>query len=199
MKPNRRPYDVAMDDSFRFLTHKRRENPDGVERQVTRARRSGVTINKYPWDEMLLGDYFYVHLGNNRREAFDVRIRQVALRRNWEITTKAWEMADGSPGVRVALTCLDVDKLKMKAKVHHGKEIKVTDGKWSETRKARYRAKRALPTPRPGKLIKKPAAPQETALPVDVAIATAPPDPTGLPGYDRAAVMRERLAKLADA
>lgn len=202
-----RVYDVAMAPALLAAVRARRDTPDGQERRVTWARRGGKQVASYPWAEMRLGDFFFVPLLGRIKSSLDVRLRQAAVRRDWELTIVDWEIGeDKTPGIRVTLSCTGVKALKKKAQHHHGvKGIRYSDGKWSATRAARFQkrkddegrlvpAVRLEPAPSPPGFD---AQDEGAPLPVDAAIASAvETDVSAQPGYDRAAILRERLARL---
>lgn len=135
-----RPYDDAMSTDLLEQVRERRQNPDGVERRVKMIRTNQGTSYQYPWDELLLGDYFVVPLGHNHVSGMRTRFKQVALRRDFEITVTQWDIVkrgQRTPALRVALTYNgSVKALKEKA------GVPVTDGRWTETRRERRKGKR---------------------------------------------------------
>ena len=195
MSVNDRPYDVAMSDELRAAVRERRKHPDGLMHPVKVEMRGNTEIQAYPWDKMKLGDFFIVPLRGQKPGPLSVRFRQAAARRDWEITIV--QVVYGTePSLRVCLTLLDVSELKKKAQQHHGaRGIRYSDGRWTETRKARYRRTKGQPK------LKVIAAPV-VEEPVVVPIVTEPEelpveqDATLSPDYDRAQVLRERLAAL---
>jgi hypothetical protein len=130
-----RPYDRAFSPELLDQVKRRRLNPDGVERHVKRVRGRDGYVNRYPWDEMLLGDYFYADLDGNHFSGMRTRFKQVALRRDFEVTCARWDLgshANPRPAIRVCLSYTgSVRALKEKA------GIRVTDGRWTKTRRDR--------------------------------------------------------------
>jgi hypothetical protein len=157
--------------------------------------RGNTEVLSYPWAELSLGDFFFVPLRGQKPGPMSVRLRQVAARRDWELTIVQWK--EGTEhGLRVCLTLFDVSEVKAKAQHHHGaRNIRYCDGKWSGTRKARYRRTKGQPK------LRVVAAPVE-AEPASEPVITEPErqpveiDATLSPEYDRGAVIRERLAAL---
>lgn len=191
-----RPYDVAMSPELRVAVRERRINPDGQLRPTKIEMRGDTEILTYPWDQMKLGDFFYVPLRGRKAEPLSVRLRQAAARRDWELTIVQWKNGT-EPVLRVCLTLLDVSAIKRKAQAHHdARGIRFGDGKWSATRKARYR--RAKGTPELRVVSSTVVEKVEEAAPV-----VSEPEQLDLgedlslsPTYDRDAVVRQRLQSL---
>lgn len=196
-----RLYDAAMDKRLLAATRARRECPDGRELRVETAVRGKTRVSLYPWDKMQLGDFFIVPTMGRPRTHFDVRFRQAANRRDWELTITPWGIGSNkTPGLRVALTCIGITELKRKAQHHHGiKGIRYSDGRWPAARAARFQRQQRLRDNPPPKLPDRVVLKDDPPLAVDAAIAVAETDPTADPGYNRAAILRERLAKLQGA
>lgn len=206
-----RPYDVALPAELRQIVRSRRQYPDGQRLEPTITFRGKTEIYAYPWARMGLGDWFFVPLRGTRKENLAVRFRQVAARKDWELTIVSCREGT-EDGLRVSLTLHDVSLVKKKAQVHHGVDrITYSDGKWTGTRKARYK-----PNPKKSKpaVVNLPfLVADQTPIAAKVNIRRTPrtptlhivPEPEQLPvetdvslspGYDRDKVIRERLAKL---
>lgn len=196
VKQSERLYDIALSDELRIAVRERRKNPDGQQLYPKITMRGNTEVLSYPWAEMSLGDFFFVPLRGQKPGPMSVRLRQVAARKDWELTIVQWK--DGTETVlRVCLTLFDVSEVKAKAQAHHGaRGIRYSDGKWGATRKARYR--RAKGTPKlcvvssPVSRVEREAPPivtepEQQAVGVDASLS---------PEYDREKVVRERLAAL---
>lgn len=186
-----RPYDIAMSNTLRDAVTQRRLHPDGELLRVGAIQRGSTRCYSYPWDWMKLGDFFFVPLRGQKYSAFNVRFRQVAARRDWELTVIQVER-DGEIQVRVCLTYIGVRALKEKAQHHHGVDgIRYGDGQWLATRRRRRESpsrptRAARPTKTPPRLVE---APRDTSPGRDVGL-------TLLPDYDRDAIMAARIKAL---
>jgi len=195
-----RPYDLAMAPGFLEQVRQRRLNPTG---ELLDVRHTGPTGQRllYPWDQMKLGDFFFVPILGRRVAALQVRFRQVAARRDWELTVIRVNR-NGQPHLRVCLTCVEVGALKKKAKHYHGVTgLPVSDGRWAAARALRWRRVVASSQPRLVPATPLPAPPpaaHDDPSPAhdDVIRDGVIRDATLSPDYDRAAVMRERLRAL---
>jgi hypothetical protein len=192
VKQNIRPYDIAMSDELRAAVMERRRNPDGRLLPTRVERRGNTEIMAYPWADMKLGDFFFVPLRGQKPGPLSVRLRQAAARRDWELTII--QRNNGTePSLRVCLTLLDVSDIKGKAQQYHdAKRITYSDGKWSGTRKARYRRSQGTPKLKVITMVEEPVITQPQQVepePVEV-------DATLSSDYDRGRVIRERLAAL---
>lgn len=201
MKANERPYDIAMSDEARVAVRARRAFPSGRCLFPRVTMRGDTEVLHYPWDEMALGDFFFVPLRGQKPGAMSIRLRQAAARRDWELTIVQWK--EGSEhGLRVSLTLFDVSEYKAKAQHHHGaKNIRYSDGKWSETRKARYRRHKGSPKLRVVKAPREKPHQERDSGPTHQIVTGPEQKPVEIdaslsPNYDRAAVIKERLAAL---
>lgn len=192
-----RLYDVALDDDLREKVRSRRAAPDGRQLETSAAIQGGRRVTVYPWAAMRLGDFFFVPLLDRKPGHLGVRLRQAAARRDWELTITPWDLPNGEKGIRVALTLTGVNAVKKRAITDYGvKGLSFCDGRWSETRKRRYHAAkgRTRPVRSPDRRM---LVDEDRPLAVDAAIRQSQQvDATAQPGYDRAAILRERLSQL---
>jgi hypothetical protein len=90
---------------LRAAVRERRKNPDGRQLHPTVTMRGNTEVLSYPWAELKLGDFFFVPLRGQKPGPMSVRLRQVAARRDWELTIVQWK--EGTEhGLRVCLTLL---------------------------------------------------------------------------------------------
>lgn len=179
-----RPYDDQMPEIVRNAAVARRKLPDGVchpVRLTTRGLKQEEHY-EYPWDRMKLGDYFLVPLRGRKTEALAVRFRQMAARKDWELSIVRVEHL-GEPHLRVCLTVLDVSQ-------YRGQK---SDGRWLDQRKQRYQQNKNKPKC-PPKLTIVPKHPLEEIRPEKVEAVAM--DATLSSEYDREKIVRERLAAL---
>lgn len=148
MDAKSRPYDDFIPLPLLRDIQKRRQSPDGVLHQLKTTKRAGRVVYAYPWSKMELGDFFIVPIGNRSKKAVRIAFYQAAARHDLEISVKEWTMPDGSPGYRVGVTIIGVNKYRLKA-VSKGIDIKVSDGRWRERKKRWEQNQRGQPKQKP--------------------------------------------------
>lgn len=196
-----RSYDIAMSDILRMAVVARRLNPDGELLEVGVKQVGTKRMHSYPWERMKLGDFFFVPLNGNKYGALQVRFRQAAARRDWELAIVTVPH-NGADHLRVCLTLTGVRALKEKAQQYHGIPMSSSDGQWSKARKCRHQAGkvarrgRSKSTGARGGARPTEAPPGPPDTPGDAPPVHGEVDATLSPTYDREAVMRERLKQL---
>lgn len=132
-----REYDVAFTPLELKRLHKIRADPDGEYHKVTRHSKTGQLI--YPWKKMKEGDYFLIPVTEDNIRAKRVQMTQMARRLDIEIAmTKT--TYQGELMLQVTFTYFGLKKIRMMAKIYHGKSGAISDGKWQK-RRQRYRNK----------------------------------------------------------
>lgn len=195
-----RPYDCAIPEELRAAVKSRRQSPEGRQLKIKIVRRGNTEVFSYPWGEMQLGDFFFVPIRDNDPQKLKIRFRQVAARRDWELTCIKW-LVGKKPMLRVCLSLLDVSETKRKAQQHHDvRHLRYSDGQWSNTRKARYLRTKGTPKL---KLISEKVVMVDPKLVREAVIDHFAPvtepasiDATLLPNYDRDQIVRDRLIAL---
>lgn len=187
-----RPYDIVMDDRFRAQVRARRVDPDGEPRKVGTMRRGGQTVLKYPWDKLLLGDFFIAPLNGCRYEIAANKMYQMARVRDIEIALRRWD-DNGTPSIRVTLVLKGIRELKHKARLHHKRDIPVHDReaylkRRAAEQRAAYRRRRAAS-----------ATPTLVEVPPVTEEAPAPPTPASAPILDPEAAVPMGDAETLDA
>lgn len=81
----RRELDFALTPNILKEILERREFPDGSERVVTTTMRNGVPVNRYPWEQMIDGDFFYLNYEGRFIETVRAALKQGASREEIEI------------------------------------------------------------------------------------------------------------------
>ena len=107
-----RPYDVVIPAPELIKVQERRRSPSGFRHTVNKTRRGGQQVNVYPWSKMELGDFFIVPIGGRSRGSMRVGFHHAAARYDYEIAVTDWKMEDGSPGFRVAIIIIGVNRYK---------------------------------------------------------------------------------------
>lgn len=149
-----RPYDVVMTSEFREKVRARRLSPDGQLRRVTTQKRGSSIVQKYPWDQLLLGDFFIAPLNGSRFDNAYNKMQQIARVRDWEISVCRWPCGT-EPGIRVTLVLTELRELKFKYRNHHNGDIKIHNrqaylNRRAAEQKASYHRRKGQPlTPRP--------------------------------------------------
>lgn len=146
-----RNYDIAIPDEFRKAVQARRTDPDGEPRLVRYVARGRQTVKKYPWDEMLVGDFFVCRLDGTRYEVAVNMMYQAARIRDVEVACRRWEV-DGEPGIRVVLVMQDLRAVKIAARDHHKVDLRIHSRsaylkRRADERAASYRRARAASAP----------------------------------------------------
>lgn len=171
-----RPYDIAMSDELREQVRARRVDPDGEPRPVQRMKRGNQIVQKYPWDKLLIGDFFTAPLNGCRFDTAANKMYQMARVRDIEIAVRRWEV-DGEPGIRVTCVLNEIRALKFKARDHHNANVQIHDRKAYLKRRAKeqqasYRRRRDKPPATPVPVTEtKPAKFKPVILDPDAAIA----------------------------
>lgn len=200
MRPSyTRPYDVAMAPDLRAAVKERRKNPDG---KLLPVKVTGGPDNErfeYPWAEMRLGDFFFVPLRGRAPDKVAVRFRQVAARRDWELSISTHDR-DKEPCLRVVLSLLDVAAIKKRAQTLGTEGIRISDGRWQRTRMLRYHEQKAAPAKVQKSKLPKNVIPLHPKL-VHASDQGSPAPELGVdatlsPDYNRDAIMADRIAKL---
>lgn len=194
-----RPYDIAMSPKLREQVRARRLDPDGEPRPVQKMARGNQVVQKYPWDKLLLGDFFVAKLLGCRYDTAANKMYQMARVRDIEIAVRRWEV-DGEPGIRVTFVLAGIRELKIKARDHHNMKIPVHNRtaylkRRAKEQQASYRRRRDKPaaTPVPDA---EPTKPPPKALILDPEAAVAKGDTETLDA--RAKLMALRKAAQND-
>lgn len=175
-----RNYDIAIPDEFRKAVQARRTDPDGEPRLVRYVARGRQTVKKYPWDEMLVGDFFVCRLDGTRYGVAVNMMYQAARIRDVEVACRRWEV-DGEPGIRVILVMQGLRAIKMNARDHHKADVRLHSRSAYLKRRA---AERVASYRRTRAATKTPVAP----VPAPEGTSPPPPDPTRRPKARPAAV-----------
>ena len=182
-----RPWDIALASITANAVRLRRKNPDGEERKVRYQKTDTGVIRRYPWDEMIDGDYFIVPIEGSKN-AMVTTFRQAAARKDIEVSIHDWAIEKGSdvtPAFRVTRIMGNIRKVKALArergaKAPHQKKEDI----YKRQREARRRRRDGEDTPSIGIVTVLPSTPTEAPG----AVGSAPVAPLQ---YDR----RERLAE----
>lgn len=150
--------------------------------------RAGVRVQAYPWDKLLLGDFFVTPILGSKN-ALITTFRQAAARRDIEVTIRPWVDSEGRQCIRVCKIQENIRAVKRKASKIIGTELPVSDGQWKERRHKTRRIRHGVeqddrPTPTDA-----PTGPV-TEPPVPVTEAQIAPL-----GYNRSERLREAQAR----
>lgn len=172
---NTRPYDIAMSPDLREQVRARRLDPDGEPRLVQKMKRGNQIVQKYPWDKLLLGDFFVARLNGCRYDTAANKMYQMARVRDIEIAVRRWEV-DGEPGIRVTFVLGGIRELKLKARNHHNAKVPIHDRtaylkRRAKEQQASYRRRREKPPAVPVAEIVKPPKAKPVILDPDAAVA----------------------------
>lgn len=152
-----RPYDKFIPSDLLVFVRKRRHTPNGFEKKVTQTVRAGQRCNKYPWDKMQIGDFFYVDLTGKSERAVRVGLHQAASRLDLELAIRPWKLPNGNPGLRVIKVLEGVSVFK-KAAISAGVNVRIGPGKYTDRKrdwaKHKYGLEHGVPV-RPDPKLKK--------------------------------------------
>lgn len=113
-----RPYDRFLSAPALAKAKKLRKEPDGEQLPVKTTIRAGKIVPLYPWDKLLLGDFFMAPIGGKSAESMRIGFVKVASKRDFEVSVIKMSIAPGSDPtdkrdyLRVTVSAIGVNKAK---------------------------------------------------------------------------------------
>lgn len=132
---DKRSYDIAFPHQVRMAILERREHPTGEVHEVKTEERGGDIVQIYPWDKMLLGDFFLAKIGIRSIKAMRQTFLKAARRYDFEIAVKQVEDFDGEDALRVTVTMLDISIYRKRAARDHGINMVIHDVKHAKAKR----------------------------------------------------------------
>lgn len=156
-----RPYDIVLPPNLLSKARENRFTPGGELKEVRNTKRGGITVAKYPWAAMEMGDFFITVIGDRSEKAMRVGFYQSAARHDYEIAIKPVRGPQGEDCLRVTLILvgvtnwkvklerfLDQDAKSAKPKYQHVPRPRYSDGKWKGRRRGWEKERQAKRGPR---------------------------------------------------